>query len=739
MIGSAIAALLQGVQGTGQGDTIHGPLSVDSIRMDQPPLPGGVARIFRFLFSGVPQWIQIAGVVVGAIVAVVVVTVAWKRRADIIAWLGARSHGYKVALGASVATVLLAAGLVGGWSYNYMMHENDFCSSCHVMRSAFGKFQTSEHSKLQCHACHQQSIFASMKELYYWVLERPDKIPSHSPVPDRICAECHITQQRDSVWKYISATAGHRVHLESDSSALKDVMCVTCHAKEVHAFAPTDLSCSQSGCHEKVKVTLGKMADQTSLHCTTCHEFARPVNETAPVDSSRKELVPFKPQCFACHEMREKLAEQGLDNDPHKARCGECHNPHKQTKAEGAIKSCATSTCHASADTLTAFHRGLGDHAIDDCTACHKAHSWKVESTNCIDCHKSIFEDRPLRRGRLRRTVTPQTPSPGASAKVPQSSRAASSASAPAAAAGTWPGPYMPHASVLPHAAAVPQGTAGRATMRAPGGPSAVGATLEGVDWWDAPPAADGGSEELERPASPAAGAPTSAIRSASSSLARQGVAPRTQAGALAPPQQGARRPSAAPFQHSRHRKLACSTCHSTDRSHGELIIRAPASCQGCHHASDERAGKCSACHTAGELAAPHAVPVTVKVSTRQRELTRTLTFEHTRHANLACSSCHADDAARSLVKDCTGCHVDHHSVQRDCTSCHASPRTEHTRWTHDGCAACHSDRTVAQLPPVRTLCLSCHPDQRTHYAAKECVVCHRVSWNEGRDRGGTR
>lgn len=700
MIGPVLAALLQGVQGAGLGDTIHGPLSVDSIRMDQPPLPGGVANVFRFLFSGVPQWIQIAGVVVGAIVGVAVVTVAWKRRAAIAAWLGAQSHGYKVALGASVATVLLAAALVGGWSYNYMMHENDFCSSCHVMRSAFGKFQTSEHSKLQCHACHQQSIFASMKELYYWVLDRPEKIPSHSPVPDKICAECHITQERDSVWKYISATAGHRVHLESDSSALKDVMCVTCHAKEVHAFVPTDLSCSQSGCHEKVEVTLGKMADQTSLHCTTCHEFARPVSETAPRDSTLKGLVPFKPQCFACHEMRDMLEEQGLDKDPHDAKCGECHNPHKQTKAEGAIKSCATSTCHASADTLTAFHRGLGDHAIDDCTACHKAHSWKVESTNCIDCHKSIFEDRPPRRGVPRRATVPRTPS-AALGGAPAAGGATPSAVPAKPSTGAWPGPYMPHAAVVPFS------TSGWASARAPGGPSAA---LDAVppDGWGASATAD--------------------------------LTPRQQPGEVSgPPRQGTRRAPARPFLHSRHRKLACGTCHRTDRSHGELVISAPAGCQGCHHASDERAGKCAACHGSGQLAAPHEVPVTVRVSTRPREVTRRLTFEHTRHANLACNSCHAADVSRSLVKDCTSCHVDHHSVQRDCVSCHTSPRAEHTRVTHDGCAACHSDLTVAQLPPARTLCLSCHQEQRTHYADKECVVCHRVSWNEGRERGGTR
>ncbi len=716
MIASALAALLQDTAAAG---AILGLASADSIRMDQPPLPGGVASVFRFLFSGVPQWVQIGGVVVGAIVAVVVLTLAWKRRASIVAWLGAQSHGYKIALGAGVGTTLLAAGLVGGWTYNYMMRENDFCSSCHVMKSAFGKFQKSEHSKLQCHACHQQSIFASTKELYYWVLDRPDKIPAHSPVPDRICAECHITQERDSVWKYISATAGHQVHMKSDSSALRDVMCVSCHAKEVHAFAPTDLSCKQSGCHDKVKVTLGRMADQSSLHCATCHEFTRPVAENAPLDSGRKELTPFKPQCFACHEMREKLAESGLDKDPHNAQCGECHNPHKEIKAAGALKSCANSECHANADTLTAFHRGLGDHAIDDCTACHKAHSWKVESTDCIACHKSIFEDRPPKRGLLRRAASPR---PGAGASSPgtapfrTSTRGTAPAAAPVAAGGTgaWPGPYSPHTA--PNVMPV------RTTPRGPGGPSAAG---------------EGESRDEWRGAS---------AYSSTRHVTRQGLQPALPpATLLAPPQgvtapqQGAVRSQPAPFQHSRHRKLACSTCHRSDREHGELTITGPASCQGCHHAKDQRAGKCEACHAASELAAPHAIPVTVQVSTRKDAVARTLTFEHARHAQQACSSCHGDSVTKSLVKDCTGCHADHHSVQRNCTACHSSPRAEHTRATHDGCAACHKDQTVAQLPPVRTLCLSCHPDQRTHYTQKECVECHRVSWNEGRDWEGTR
>ena len=185
-------------------------------------------------------------------------------------------------------------GAAGGWTWNYMMHENDFCSSCHVMKTAFSRFRVSEHDKLECHACHQQSIFASTRELYYWVLDRPEKIPPHAPVPNTVCGTCHQQSQADSTWKRISATAGHRVHFKSDSSALKDLMCVKCHAQDVHAFKAVDLSCGQSGCHEKVEVRLGAMANQSGLHCVTCHEFTRPVSEAISVDSTRKALVPAR-------------------------------------------------------------------------------------------------------------------------------------------------------------------------------------------------------------------------------------------------------------------------------------------------------------------------------------------------------------------------------------------------------------------------------------------------------------
>ena len=375
------------------------------------PLPGGAASVFRWIFNR-PQWLQIAGLVLAFIVAVALAIVVWRHRRRILDWIVARPHGWKIGA-ATVLAVVALSGIGGGaWTWNYMQHDNDFCVSCHVMTPAFSRFQTSEHKKLECHDCHRQSIFASAQELYFWIAERPEKIPPHAKVPTRICSECHVQEDPDSTWQRIVATAGHRVHLESDSSALDKVQCVTCHGQEIHRFVPADTTCAQSGCHkqEDIAIKLGKMRDQTSLHCTGCHAFTRNVSETIPVDSARRALVPDQPECFSCHAMKERLADFDAKLDPHAGTCGACHNPHVQETPEAAFESCATSGCHARADTLTPFHRGITDAALAKCGDCHAAHSWTIDEKTCLTCHAEVLRDAPRARGRSAALDAPAPP-----------------------------------------------------------------------------------------------------------------------------------------------------------------------------------------------------------------------------------------------------------------------------------------------------------------------------------------
>src|SRR5579862_3256066 len=200
------------------------------------PAPEPTARLFRFLFSTVPQWIQIACVVIGVPVACIVAWQIWKHRRALWGWFKARSRVYKFALVAAIGVAALVSGGSGLYGYNYVMHRNDFCQSCHIMDAPWNRFQSTAHKNLQCHACHRQPLYVSTVELYYWVTERRMAVPPHDKVPSPVCRECHVRTETDSARTNVMLTAGHVVHLRSDSSALKNVQCVTCHGRDFHMF-----------------------------------------------------------------------------------------------------------------------------------------------------------------------------------------------------------------------------------------------------------------------------------------------------------------------------------------------------------------------------------------------------------------------------------------------------------------------------------------------------------------------
>jgi hypothetical protein len=369
--------------------------------LPESPLPGGLAEAVRWFFH-VPQWIQIGGAVLALLVGGWLVYWLWKRRADLWRWIRTRQTAIQVALGIVVAGVILAAGAFARVSWNYTQHSNEFCTACHIMADPFQRFEQSEHADLECHDCHQQPISASMRQVYLWVLERPEEIGPHSPVPDERCASCHIRADPNQTWERIAATAGHRIHLESDSAALDTAMCVTCHGAEVHRFVPVDQTCGQAGCHaeEDTRIVLGEMAGQTGLHCVGCHEFTAPVPEEVPRDTAHRVLVPGDRQCLGCHEMQQVMADFQVDRDPHAGACGMCHDPHVQEEPRAAFASCTEAGCHEAADTLSPFHRGLAHAVVNDCGECHRAHEWTVDGEDCASCHTDIAG--------ARRTATPR-------------------------------------------------------------------------------------------------------------------------------------------------------------------------------------------------------------------------------------------------------------------------------------------------------------------------------------------
>ncbi|MDH5234449.1 MAG: multiheme c-type cytochrome, partial [Gemmatimonadota bacterium] len=243
---------------TAQGQPVS---AIDSTVVDSP-LPGGVAEVVRFLLNGVPSWMQLGGLFLGTVAAVFLLRFLVIRRAAILGWVLSRERPVKAGLVALVVVLVGSAAAMGAATWNYTQHDNDFCTGCHVMNPAFQRYVAlgAKHDTLSCHDCHQQSTFASMRQLYLWVAERPERIGPHAKVKNQVCEGCHATADT-AKWQRIKTTAGHRVHLESDSSALKDVQCVQCHGVEIHRFRPADATCGQSGCHSKASthIVLGKM------------------------------------------------------------------------------------------------------------------------------------------------------------------------------------------------------------------------------------------------------------------------------------------------------------------------------------------------------------------------------------------------------------------------------------------------------------------------------------------------
>jgi hypothetical protein len=655
-----------------------GPVLVlqDSVVVESP-LPGGAAEVFRFLFN-FPQWLQIAGFFVGLVVAFFVARHLWQRREPILTWIKTRSRGLKWALGSSIVVGVLVAIAAGGATWNYMQHDNDFCTGCHIMESPFRAFGSGagRHEDRNCHDCHQQSIRASARQFVIWVAERPEEIKAHAPVPNERCDECHATGQ-DSTWQRVATTAGHRTHLESDSSDLADVLCVTCHGQEIHSFVPVAQTCGQSGCHlsEDTEFILGRMAEQTDAHCTECHQFTADVPLLATLDSARGTLVPNDVQCFSCHEMETLLADFNPRLDPHSSTCGMCHDPHTQEQAVDASQTCQD--CHTDWQDVP-FH--VGDNHIKDaesCLTCHPAHASKVDASDCVGCHKAVNETGTNRHAPLPFDTTAAL----LEASGPSLSNELLAVSA------RW--------SVVRRLQATPRETGSART----------------------------------RPTTDQQPLPTSIPISVHTSHPE----PRRGKGDVlpgpAPPL-----PSRTPidtFPHDPHEALTCIECHVTEEGHGGLTFEQPRGCDICHHRGPST-NDCAVCHQQDDLAAPYGRTFAVTVED-QDPRSRSVDFAHEIHAEERCVDCHQEPVSLALDTQsatCQACHADHHEAATQCAQCHRTDAVlgAHTvAEGHDGCDECHTQGTIAVLVPERPFCLVCHEDDVDHYpeTEKPCTVCH--------------
>ncbi len=640
----------------------------EGIPAEPPPIPGGVMTVLRAVFNA-PAWAWAVGIVVGLAGGTWLALFLWRRRRAIGHWLSTRDRGVKIAMGTGAVLVLALLFRGGQVSWNFMQHDNAFCVGCHIMEGPWNKFATDagKHSALQCHDCHQQSLYASTRQLVLWVANKPVEIPPHAPVPNARCESCHAKDQPEA-WSRIVHTAGHRVHLESDSSALEKVLCVTCHGKEVHAFIPASATCGSAGCHGNLDIKLGRMATQTTLHCNQCHQFTAEVPRLATREDAADAMHPGSRQCFSCHAMRELLTDFDPARDPHNGTCSTCHNPHTQETPAEARATCTQ--CHADWQKVP-FHTGRAHGQVgQQCLVCHNQHAARVDASDCVACHTSVTE----RFGTLR--LRPPLPfdtlrALRTSMRVPEAPGAPGSGHFDGARTPgpvTWPA-YQPAAPVAE-----------------PVDPPGKG---------DIPP------PELPAPDPPAltAASPISSVDS---------------------------------FPHTRHSRLACITCHTVGAEGGSLTFVPPRGCQICHHQAPQSSNCAACHQPGDLAAIRAlAVPIGVKDRDPRVRTVGFAHQAHAEIRCVSCHTQPVSLTPTEGVRRCADCHTDHHTAGRSCAACHtgAELRTAHAgdlAASHQRCDACHTASTVARLTPDRSFCLTCHTGQAAdHYPRRECATCH--------------
>src|SRR5678816_4124191 len=103
---------------------------VDSVAI-RSPLPDPLIPLVQWMFQK-PGWVMVGGIVLGVMAAFAVLLFLWPRRRAITGWLATRDRGVKLAMVGVLGIMLLLVVGAGLKSYDFMMHDNDFCAGCHL-------------------------------------------------------------------------------------------------------------------------------------------------------------------------------------------------------------------------------------------------------------------------------------------------------------------------------------------------------------------------------------------------------------------------------------------------------------------------------------------------------------------------------------------------------------------------------------------------------------------------------
>src|SRR3989337_4352106 len=92
------------------------------------------------------------------------------------AWLRGLSPLWLAFLSAVTVTGIPVVGFGGYTVYDYTMNNPAFCRSCHTMEVAWTRWASSEHKKVDCHSCHEQSIVESARQVVVVAFRQAERV-----------------------------------------------------------------------------------------------------------------------------------------------------------------------------------------------------------------------------------------------------------------------------------------------------------------------------------------------------------------------------------------------------------------------------------------------------------------------------------------------------------------------------------------------------------------------------------
>jgi hypothetical protein len=192
-------------------------------------------------------------------------------------------------------------------------------------------------------------------------------------------------------------------------------------------------------------------------------------------------------------------------------------------------------------------------------------------------------------------------------------------------------------------------------------------------------------------------------------------------------------------FEHSKtdfkldgaHIRVACASCHVADKKHSE----APGRCVECHKAVEPHEGKlgtdCASCHDTQRWSGVHYDHGKTRFTLQGR------------HAEIACTACHAGNRWKDTPLQCVSCHAtdDVHRTQRGikCGECHTQRAWDEAKFDHEketgfalvgthakaSCQSCHTTGNFKDKLPKD--CMGCHAAADSHAGrlGTKCDSCH--------------